>query len=280
MSNIFGNIGNNNVNMGIGMNPSAATANYIMNQTLNAEEISFLQKKGPQFNFKLTREEYLRAVCTHKHLNTGNIALTTNSNGTRTCSICDTTFSLLDLDRAHVENICLDFHDLFQTIKTLYGPIPTDSGREFYAFAGFINRIPELYELAIEYFRRLGGNTNSIEENRNIGSLAMLTAMNNPGAFQQMGINTPNIGSNVAYNVSGNQVQVDASVLQNLQQQIQMQAAQLQQMQATQQGSQQTGVPGGIGTAGVRSNNPVGFVEETQTVTTGPQGQVTSSWKG
>jgi hypothetical protein len=163
--------GANNYGMGVGF--AAQPQNeVVMNQTLEESEIDLLRKKGPKFNFKLSREEYLRAICTHKDPKNGNITLHTNQqDGTKTCAICGETFTLLDparFDRAAIEDICANFHDLFQSIKTMYGPVPTEAGREFYAITGFILKLPELYEIAAEYFSRLNLAGGGMEENKKL----------------------------------------------------------------------------------------------------------------
>ena len=157
------------------------TKPVVMNQVLTADEVAFLKKTKPAFGGKMSKEEYLRALCCHKEENKtgGNYTLTHDEKtDLHTCSICGESFHLLDLytyDMSQIENICNDFNDLFQTIKTFYGAVPTDAGREIYVIGGLIKRFPQMYKVAAEYFKstnqdgtglaraNMGGMHNSVQ---------------------------------------------------------------------------------------------------------------------
>jgi hypothetical protein len=251
----------------------------VMKQTLTQEEVELLRKKGPKFNFKLSKEEFLRAICTHKDPNTGNISLQRNPDGTHTCSICHETFTLLDrLDRGAIEDICLNFNDLFQTIKTMYGPVPTEGGRELYAFIGFINRMPDFYEVAAEYFARLNNAGAGMEENRGPQSLGMLHTMMNVN-FPMGAMNNPQ--ANQSY---------DPNYVAYLQEQL-AKAGAMNTNNSSNTMNHNPGVPnpnyappanGGSGNG--ENYNPIGFVETEQTVQAGapnaPTPNVQSSFRG
>lgn len=173
-----------NMNAGVGFG-NQQPAKIVMNQMLSTDEVNELRVEGPKFNTKLTRKEYLRAICSHKNPNNGNIDLHANGDGTHTCNICQATFTILNPDKVRmetVEDICADFHDLFQTIKLMYGPIPIEAGREFYAMTGFIQKIPEMYRIANEYFSRIQNAGYGVEENRGVYGINMLNAIFNPNA--------------------------------------------------------------------------------------------------
>ena len=52
---------------GYGYAQAAPAQPPVFNQLLTAEEISKLQKSPQQFSTKLTDDEYLRSLCTHKN---------------------------------------------------------------------------------------------------------------------------------------------------------------------------------------------------------------------
>jgi len=58
--------------------------------------MSEIQKAPQAFQTKLTRDEYLRALCTHKDQN-GNIKLEKLADGRYHCPICNSDFNLIDL---------------------------------------------------------------------------------------------------------------------------------------------------------------------------------------
>lgn len=131
----------------------------IMNQILTPEEMQFLKKTKPAFGGKLSKEEYLRALCCHKEPNNGGNYSLTYDKGTdlHTCSICGESFHLIDFDSYNddqIEEICSDFNDLFQSIKTMYGAVPTEAGREIYVIGGLIKKFPSMYKVAANYFKQ------------------------------------------------------------------------------------------------------------------------------
>jgi len=283
--------GNNGMgaNMGTGF-ANTNTQTIPMNQTLTKEECIKLQEKGPKFSFNLTETEYLRAICAHKDPVNGNISLKDNNDGTHTCGICHETFTLLDpdkFDRAAIEDICADFNDLFQTIKTMYGPVPIEAGRDFYSFVGFIPHIPELYEVASEYFGKIENTGRGVTDNRSMHGANLLYAMMNPqypmGVPMGAAVNAPpNADANFQ------QYQQWLASQQQAQQQGQ---PQFQQPTQSQFGSVQT--PNANFAAGQpnpayapQNNgfvNPIGFVEENQTAAVGapptPAANVTSGFR-
>lgn len=143
---------------GQGMQYSRETQPALMNQILTPEEMAFLKKTKPAFGGKLSKEEYLRALCCHKDpSNGGNYSLTYDKNtDLHTCSICGESFHLIDFDSYtpdQIETICSDFNDLFQSIKTMYGAVPTEAGREIYVIGGLIKKFPSMYNVAANYFK-------------------------------------------------------------------------------------------------------------------------------
>ena len=159
----------------------------MMTQTLTPEEQSILRREPLKFSSKLSKEEFLRAICTHKDATTHNIALRQNDDGTHTCAICGETFTLIELDTYtmdDVRDICMQFNNVFQSIKTMYGSVPPEVGRELYTIGGFIKKFPEMLEYANQYFRRLGIN-NGLQSG-GYGSnqaLQMFQSLMNPGMY-------------------------------------------------------------------------------------------------
>ena len=132
-----------------------APQNPTMSQLLSPEEMSEIQKAPQAFQTKLTRDEYLRALCTHKDQN-GNIKLEKLADGRYHCPICNSDFNLIDLNAAKgdIEQICLNMNDLYQSIKT-YLPNPTSSMRDIYMMIAFFNKIPQLWGIAKNAFEKI-----------------------------------------------------------------------------------------------------------------------------
>lgn len=181
--------GNNNFNGGgyysYG-NPQQQKQQHVLKQTLSKEEVNHLRAKGDkEFNLMVTDDERLRQICNHKDPDTNNIALVRNNDGTFTCSICGERFSVLsDITKEQAEEICMDYNDLVQTAKTFYEGIPTDVGRELYQTFSFIKKMPQFWEVAMDYADKLNGNQ-MLDRNGNANAFASLNMLTNP-AYQPM----------------------------------------------------------------------------------------------
>ena len=132
-----------------------------MRNVISVEEQERLRKNKQEFSGKLTDEEYLRALCTHKDVRTGNISLNHNDDGSVTCAICGENFRIIDTSEGEItmediEATCSNFNDIFQTIKLIYGAIPEDVGRQLYVIAGFIKKVPMFYKYAKTWFEQIG----------------------------------------------------------------------------------------------------------------------------
>lgn len=178
----------NNFNNGYGQNFNGmaygnnAPQNPTMSQLLSPEEMSEIQKAPQAFQTKLTRDEYLRALCTHKDQN-GNIKLEKLADGRYHCPICNSDFNLIDLNSAKgdIEQICLNMNDLYQSIKT-YLPNPTSSMRDIYMMIAFFNKIPQLWGIAKNAFEKItnvNGALQSVDENNAFQILGNI--FNQPG---------------------------------------------------------------------------------------------------
>lgn len=175
----------------------------IFNQLLTADEVAKLQKNPNFFSTKLTEDEYLRAVCTHKD-NQGRISLEKLPNGKHRCSICQAEFFLIDLNTApeDIEQTCNNFYDLLQTIKTYYGNAPA-ALRDFYLMVGFIPKMKYLWNVARAYFDKATGGQGTLTANNDQNGFAILNSIFGNGAIsgiapQLMG-QTPNQFFNNGY---------------------------------------------------------------------------------
>lgn len=128
-------------------------------QFLTKEEIAELQKRPQSFQSKLTREEYLRSICTHKDTD-GQFKIDEINDGTGRCrcAICGAEWNMIDLNASDEEiaSICSNFYDLFQTIKSYYGDVPIGL-KEIYIISGFISKVPQLWKIAKKYLENSTG---------------------------------------------------------------------------------------------------------------------------
>ena len=158
-------------------------AQPVFNQLLTADEVARLQKNPNLFSTKLTEDEYLRAVCTHKdHAN--HITLEKLPNGKHRCAICQAEFYLIDLNtsKEEIEAMCNSFYDLMQSIKTYYGNAP-EALRDFYLMIGFLPKIRHLWNVAKTYFDKVTGNYGGLSMNNDQSGFSTLANIFGNGAM-------------------------------------------------------------------------------------------------
>ena len=170
---------------GFGYAPQQNVQPPVFNQLLNQEEMAKLQKAPVQFSTRLTEDEFLRSICTHKQNN--QIQLEALPNGKHRCPICGTEFFLLDINTSDqdIENMCVNFHDVMQSIKTYYGNIP-ENMREFFMMIGFIKKVPYLWKAARTYFEKVVGQTGMLQANNDQNGFAALGNIFGNGAMGGM----------------------------------------------------------------------------------------------
>lgn len=170
-------------------------AQPVFNQLLTADEVAQLQKNPNVFSTKLTQDEYLRAVCTHKD-GANHFTLEKIPNGKHRCSVCQAEFFLLDLNtsKEEIENTCNNFYDLMQSIKTYYGNAP-EAMREFYLMIGFIPKIAQLYQVARAYFDKVTGFGNAYQMGNDQNGFSILSNIFGGGAMAGV---APGLGGGMA----------------------------------------------------------------------------------
>ena len=158
---MFNNFNNSGMMMGsmYGQNKMVVPQNT---QPLTQAEQNELKKKSPAFTTELTRDELLRSYCTHR--NKDGSTLVENPDGTGTCTICGETvvFPANGYTKEEVQEIVMKFKNLLNAIKCQYFDIPPQIVKEFFQIMPYVEKVPELYNLAMQNF-------NSYNRNANIG---------------------------------------------------------------------------------------------------------------
>ena len=244
-------------------------------QFLSPEQIAELQKQPVGFQGRLTREEYLRAICTHKDHN-GHFSIDETKDGTGRvkCNICGAEWMLIDLNTTdeEIKAICDQFFDLFQSIKTYYGNVPV-SLKEIYIIAGLIPKIPQLWKVAKNYFEKSSNYYQLNPQQQQFGDNAFQTLGNLLGGMGSnfTAFNGMQTGGINPYFAANQQPQYAAPAMAQVQQpqyvqqngvwvpQAQTIVAQPQQPVATAPQAQQPTY--GIGGVAQMGSNPIGYVE-------------------
>lgn len=128
-------------------------------QFLSQDEMKEIKQKSPMsFKTKLTRDEYLRSICTHKDPR-GRMCLENMGNGMQRCKICGKQFHMIDYDEDPrvVEAILNNFSDLLETIKSYLWNAPADI-KNLYMFSGYIPNLMTLWNIASTNFKKVTSN--------------------------------------------------------------------------------------------------------------------------
>lgn len=154
---------------------------------LTPEELALLKQKAPGFTLTVTPVEAAQAVCTHRNENGD--TLTTNSDGTCTCTLCGTTFRPVQATPEKVEQAFQVVVDCLETSKIMYLDIPDEVARGFYQMIPFLKKGPQLYKIAADMYHKYQNGVLMPNQNYS-GSAAMLfNAMFSPN--MGMGMQVP-----------------------------------------------------------------------------------------
>ena len=124
---------------------------------LSADKYALLQKGLGQFKMSVSDEEVARGQCNHYNLN-GTSALVRDPNdGSYTCTICGTKFSACEFTQEDVDNATKNVLDILNTIKVMYLSLDPSAALEYFQIIPFIEKIPQLYQIAVNDFKKYEG---------------------------------------------------------------------------------------------------------------------------
>lgn len=130
-----------------------------MTQVLNQEQINKLRSNGGTFDLRVSENDILKAVCTHK--DKGNFVLIENDDGTVTCPICGERFTLSTSQNIEdVETATNVILDVLQSVKSLYLNAPEETISNYFQMIPLLKKLPQLYKLAVDDFNKYYANAN------------------------------------------------------------------------------------------------------------------------
>lgn len=147
----------NNGYVGFYYNPQNGTQ-YASKQSssLSAEEYNRLVKQENPFSLALTETEMLRGICNHRTLDGTKDTLFQDTDGTVRCEVCGYRFNPVDpnLSKEDVQDAVNLITDILQTIKLLFIDMPLPAQREFFQIIPLLDKVPQLFELAVKNFNK------------------------------------------------------------------------------------------------------------------------------
>ena len=181
-------------------NNTPKTANW-----LSAEKRALLQKGISQFKLSVTDEEMAKGQCNHYDQN-GNPALIQDADGSggTTCTICGTHFTSKNYTPEEVKATIEETLNILDTIKIMYLSMDPNSALEYFQIYPFIEKIPQLYNIAVQDFKKFEGVNDFMPINGGMNPFNMFAAMTNPGFGYGMNMMQPQYqqpmyGNNYAY---------------------------------------------------------------------------------
>lgn len=159
---------------------NTAQAQPIKN-ALTDEQIKQLMQNTNNFSLGLTERDVLRAKCTHRKPGGMEDSLLFDQNtGTVRCTICGYEFRPIEADTSleSISDSVAGIVDILQTIKILFPTLPADAVGEFFQIIPLIEKIPELFKLAVKEFAKGDVNAWNYSSN-NMGGAAMFANLMN-----------------------------------------------------------------------------------------------------
>ena len=166
---------------------------------LTGDKYALLQKGLSQFKLSVTEEELAKGQCNHYNMN-GTSALIPDQDGSGgcTCAICGTHFTSREFAQEDVQNATQNVLDILNTIKIMYLSIDPNAALEYFQIIPFIEKIPQLYNIAVNDFKKYEGVNNMVptQGQNPFNIFSMMTMGYNPsmmGGFvqQPMGYGMP-----------------------------------------------------------------------------------------
>lgn len=156
---------------------------------LTEEELALLREKAPQFSLAVSKIDGLKAKCTHRD-KTGD-KLIANNDGTVTCSLCGTTFKIIQATPETVKDIFEATTNCLETMKIMYPDIPNEVTTAYFQMIPFLEKGPQLYKIALDHYHKYANPAVFAGNYNNGGNVtALFNAMMNPAAMG-MGMGMP-----------------------------------------------------------------------------------------
>jgi hypothetical protein len=146
----------NNTYGGVVYNPQNGQYQQKQTSTLTQEEYNRLMKQENRFSLALTETEVLRGLCNHRSLDGMKDMLTQDPDGTVRCEVCGYRFEPVDpsMTEEDVKESVKLITDILQTIKLLFIDMPVSASREFFQIIPLLEKVPDLFKLAVSNFSK------------------------------------------------------------------------------------------------------------------------------
>lgn len=158
--------------------------------TLSQEDYQKLMRKENQFSLGLTEIEMLRGICNHRTQDGTQDTLVQGPDGKVRCTVCGYEFMPVDsqTSKEDIEEATQLMVDFLQTIKLLYIDMPVQTQREYFQIIPLIEKVPQLFELAVKNFSKHENYGNWGFRGQNMSAMNLFSMLS--GALSD-----PNVGT-------------------------------------------------------------------------------------
>lgn len=145
---------------------------------LSSEEIRSLQTHE-SFSLRMTSDEKTRSACNHRTEDGSRDSLVMEPDGTYRCTICGAKFMPVEpsTTKEDIQDAVDRVLDILQTTKMLYINMPVEAAKEYYQIIPLIQRIPELFKISADTYRRYEQGSNWSYNSRNYGAASLYNMM-------------------------------------------------------------------------------------------------------
>ena len=160
------------------------------NNWLTPERKALLQKNVSQFKLSVTDEDMAVGQCNHYDNGAPCLIEDGDGSGGFTCKICGTHISANNFSVEDAEIVTGNFLSLLDNIKLMYTSLPQDSALEFFQIYPLCAKVPQLYKLAMEDYKKRDNQNDFVPAN-GVNPFNMYAAMTNPGFGYGMNMMQP-----------------------------------------------------------------------------------------
>ena len=173
---------------GVPYQPAGMVFNTIPTPTftgsLSDEEIALIAQKKPNaIDLNVSQQDYLRAVCNHKH-NGVDVAKRLND-GRMWCPICQAIWDDSRVSKEEIEEACSLIEEQMQNAKWV-GEFTPEFIREYFSMSEMLKKFPDIWEYAVKSYEKYrNANPYQTADESNVYNMFNSVMYGMPYSYQQ-----------------------------------------------------------------------------------------------
>lgn len=112
----------------------------------------------------VTQEDVNQAICTHRY--NGSSMVYPIDGGKFKCKICGAEFNIVDnASQEDIDKCAQNLHDVMHTAKLMWYDVPEQTGVELFQTLAVVDKVPEMFKIASNNFRKYNVNNVAYQSN-------------------------------------------------------------------------------------------------------------------